>query len=87
MIGSYILVEGLKEITVSLHSIWGALCLHTAPTEISTHKGVNFGIYHRLRMPCLFLYPSSFTYVIYFVIAIVLEVIYIYIDADLLPWC
>jgi hypothetical protein len=77
VIGSSILVGRLEEITVSLQGIWGALCLHTDLTEISTHKGVNFGIHHRLRMPLLFLYLSSFTYAIYFVIDIVLEVIYI----------
>jgi hypothetical protein len=66
---------GLEEITVSLRGVWGALCLHTALTEISTRKSVNLGIHHRLRVPRLFLYPSSFTYAIYFVIAIVLEVI------------
>jgi hypothetical protein len=76
VIGSSILVGELDEITVSLRGVWGALCLHTAPTEISTCKGVNFGIHHRLRVPRLFLHPSSFTYAIYFVIATVLEVIY-----------
>jgi hypothetical protein len=45
VVGSSILVGGLEEITVSLRGVWGALCLHTAPTEISTRKGVNFGIY------------------------------------------
>jgi hypothetical protein len=71
------LVGGLEEITVSLRAAWGALCIHTAPTEISIRKGVNFGIHHRLRVPRLFIYLSSFTYAIYFVIAIVLEVLYI----------
>jgi hypothetical protein len=79
VIGSSILVEGLEEIMVSLRGVWGALCLHTAPTEINTCKGVNFGTHHRLHMPRLFLYPSSFTYAIYFVIAFVLEVIYAYL--------
>jgi hypothetical protein len=79
VIGSSILVGRLEEITVSLHGVWGALCLHTAPTEISTRKGENFGIHLRLCMPWLFLYPNSFTYAIYFVIAFMLEVIYIYI--------
>jgi hypothetical protein len=74
VVGSSILVGGLKEITVSLRGVWGALCLHTAPIEISTRKGVNFGINHCLRMPRLFVYPSSFTYAIYFVIAFMLEV-------------
>jgi hypothetical protein len=77
VIGSSILVGGLEEIMVSLRGVWGALCLHTAPTEISTRKGVNFGIHHRLYVPQLFLYPSSFTFTIFFVIAFVLEVIYI----------
>jgi hypothetical protein len=69
VIGSSILMGGLEEITVSLCGVWAALCLHTAPTEISTRKGVNFEIHHRLRMSQLFLYPSFFTYEIYFVIA------------------
>jgi hypothetical protein len=43
VIGSSILVEGLEEITVSLRGAWGALCLHTVPTDIITRKGVNFG--------------------------------------------
>jgi hypothetical protein len=77
VVGSSILVGGLEEITVSLRDVWVALCLHTAPTEISTRKGVYFGIHHCLRVPRLFLYPGSFTYAIYFVIAFVLEVIYI----------
>jgi hypothetical protein len=72
-----ILVGGLADITVSLRAVWGALCLHTAPTEISNRKGVNFGIHHRLHVPWLFLYLSSFTYAIYFVISILIEVIYI----------
>jgi hypothetical protein len=63
---------------------WGALCLHTAPTEISTRKGVNFGIHRCLRVPRLFLYPSSFTYAIYSVIAFVLEVIYILLSHSFL---
>jgi hypothetical protein len=45
VIGSSILVGGLEEITVSLHGVWGALCLHTTPMEISTRKGMNFGIH------------------------------------------
>jgi hypothetical protein len=43
VVGSSILVGGLEEIMVSLCGVWGALCLHTAPTDISTHKGVNLG--------------------------------------------
>jgi hypothetical protein len=39
VVGSSILVGGLEEITVSLHGVWCALCLYTAPTEISTRKG------------------------------------------------
>jgi hypothetical protein len=58
VIGSSILVGGLDEITVSLRGVWGALCLHTAPTEISTRKGVNFGIHHHLRVPYLFFTPE-----------------------------
>jgi hypothetical protein len=76
VIGSSILVGRLEENTVSLRGIWRALCLHTAPTEIYIHKGVNFGMHHRLCVPQLFIYPNSFTYAIYFVIAFVLEVIY-----------
>jgi hypothetical protein len=37
----------------------GELFLHTAPTESSILIGVNFGIHRRLRVPRLFLYPSS----------------------------
>jgi hypothetical protein len=70
-------VGGLEENMVSLCGVWGALCLHTAPTEISICKGVNFGIHHHLHMPLLFLYTSSFTFAIYFVIAFELEVIYL----------
>jgi hypothetical protein len=77
VIGSSILVGGLEENTASFRGIWGALHLHTAPTEISIHKGVNFGIHCCLHVPRLFLYPSFFTYASYFVIAIMLEVIYI----------
>ena len=47
------IVQGREEITVALVESWGALCLHTAPTEISIRKGVNFGIHHRLRVPRL----------------------------------
>jgi hypothetical protein len=64
VIGTSILVGGLEEITVNFG-------------ENSICKGVNFGIHHRLHVPRLFLYPSSFTYAIYFVIAIVLGVLYI----------
>jgi hypothetical protein len=77
VVGFSILVGGLEEIMVSLHGVWGALCLHTTPTEISTRKGVNFGIHRCFRVRWLFLYPGSFTYAIYFVIAFMLEVIYI----------
>jgi hypothetical protein len=55
----------------------GSLVLHTTPKEISICMGMNFGIHHRLYVPLLFLYPRSFTYAIYFVIAFVLEVIYL----------
>ena len=47
------IVRGREEITVALVASWGALCLHTALTEISIRKGVNFGIHHRLRVPRL----------------------------------
>jgi hypothetical protein len=58
VIGSSILVGGIEEITVSLCGIWEALCLHTAPMEISTRKSVNLGIHHCLHVPRLFLYPE-----------------------------
>jgi hypothetical protein len=57
--------------------IWSTLCLHPVPTESSTRKGVNFNIYHRLRMVWLFFNPRSFTYAFYFVIAFVFEVLYL----------
>jgi hypothetical protein len=79
VIGSCILVGGLEENTVSLRGVWGASCLHTAPMDISIRKDVNFRIQRCLRVPRLFLYPSSFTYAIYFVISIMLEVIYLII--------
>jgi hypothetical protein len=84
VVGSSILVGGLEEITVSLRGVWGSLSLHTAPTEISTRKDVNFGIHRCFRVPRLFLYPSSFTYEIYFVIAFMLEVIYILLSHSFL---
>jgi hypothetical protein len=77
VIGSSILVGGLEEIMVSLCGVRGALCLHTAPTEISIRKGVNFGIHRYLRVSRLYLYPRSFTYAIYFMVAFMLEVIYL----------
>jgi hypothetical protein len=55
----------------------GRLVRQTAPIGISIHKGVNFGIHLCLLVPQLFLYLSSFTYAIYFVIAFMLEVIYL----------
>ena len=70
------IVRGREEITVALVASWGALCLHTALTEISIRKGVNFGIHHRLA--CLgYLLPEPFTYALYFVIAILFLVIYL----------
>ena len=42
-----------EENTMALVAFWGALCLHTALTEISIRKGVNFGIHHRLPVPRL----------------------------------
>jgi hypothetical protein len=36
VVGSSILVGGIEEITMSLRGVWGALCLHTAPTKIYT---------------------------------------------------
>ena len=47
------IVREREEITVALVASWGALCLHTALTEISIRKGVNFGIHHRLPVPRL----------------------------------
>ena len=55
----------------------GALSHRTSPTEISTRKSVNFGINHRLPRASVISIPELFTYAIYLVIAIVLEVIYI----------
>jgi hypothetical protein len=62
---------------VSLCGIWSALCLHTAPTETSFLWEVNFGINHRLRVPSVIPIPEPFTYALYFVIAFMLEVIYL----------
>ena len=55
----------------------GALSHRTSPTEISTRKSVNFGL--NLRLPCdsVISIPELFTYALYFVIAFVLEVIYL----------
>jgi hypothetical protein len=80
--GSSILVRRLEENMVSLHGVWRALCLHTAPTE-----SVNFGTHRCLCVPQLFLYLSSFTYAIYFVIAFVLEVIYQSSHSSISHWC
>jgi hypothetical protein len=77
VIESSILVGGREKITVSLRGVWGALCIHTAPTEISTRKGVNFRIHNCLYASRLFIYLISVTYAIYFVITFVLEVIYL----------
>jgi hypothetical protein len=60
VVGSSILVGGIEEITLSLCGIWGALCLHTPPTDISTRKVVIFRIHCCLCVPRLFLYPRSF---------------------------
>ena len=62
---------------MALVAYWSALCLHTAPTESSTRKGVNFGIHRRLLVHRLLLNPSSFTYALYIVIAFVLDVLYL----------
>jgi hypothetical protein len=70
----FFFVGRLKENTVC-HCGWSALCLHTAPTESSTHKGVNFGIHHGLRVPQLFVNPSSFTYALYIMIVFVFNVL------------
>jgi hypothetical protein len=59
--------------------LWqSVLCLHTtAPTESSTHRGVNFRIHRRLRVPQLLLNPISFTYALYLEIAFMLDVSYL----------
>ena len=62
---------------MSLRGVWGALCLHTTPTESSIRKGVNFGIHRRLRVPSVIPILELFTNALYFVIAFVLEVIYL----------
>ena len=54
-----------------------ALSHRTSPTEISTRKSVNFGINHRLPRASIISIPKLFTYALYFVIAFVLEVIYL----------
>ena len=69
--------ERLEENTVALVAFWSALCLHTAPTESSTRKGVNFRIHRRLLVHRLLLNPSFFTYALYIVIAFMLDVLYI----------
>jgi hypothetical protein len=71
--------EGSRRLGWAFVAFGEPLCLHTTPTEISSRKGVNFEIHRCLRVFWLFLYPSSFTYEFYFVIAFVLEVIYIYL--------
>jgi hypothetical protein len=68
------LMQGL----VIHYVIWGALCPHTAPMEISIHKGVNFEIHHLLCVPQLSIYMSSFTYVINFLVAFALKIIYLW---------
>jgi hypothetical protein len=60
--------ERLEENTVSRCGVWGALCLHYAPTESSIRKGVKFKIYRCLHVPRLSFYLRFFTYSIYFVI-------------------
>lgn len=71
----------------------GALSHRTSPTEISTRKSVNFGINLRLPRASVISIPELFTYALYLVIAIVLEVIYILLSHKLLVllsiscWC
>ena len=55
----------------------GALSHRTSPPEISTRKSVNSGIHRRLLVHQLLLNPSSFTYVLYLVISILLDVLYL----------
>jgi polyferredoxin len=69
-------MRGHEENTVALVAFWGALCLHTALTEISIRKGVNFGIRRHLRVPRLSLTRALYL-CNYFVIAIVLHVTYL----------
>ena len=70
--------EGSPENTVRPVVAFGE---HSASPHRSNETYSLFGrnsvIHHRLRVPRVFLYSSSFTYALYFVIAIVLEVIYI----------
>jgi hypothetical protein len=47
--------------------VWGLLCFHIAPVEISTCKGVNLGIHHLLRFPSVIPIPKIFTGALYFV--------------------
>jgi hypothetical protein len=60
-------------------SLWRLECfvLHAAPTKSSTRKSVNFGIYRYLRATSVIPIPNLFTYVLYFVITFMLEVIYL----------
>jgi hypothetical protein len=58
-LGLPFLVGRLDDNTVSHHGVWEEFCLHTAPMESITYKSETFGIYHRLRVPQLFLYISS----------------------------
>jgi hypothetical protein len=59
-----ILVGRIEENTASLCGVWGALCLHTSPTESKTRKGMNFGMHHHIRVPRLSLSLNIFIYVI-----------------------
>jgi hypothetical protein len=75
--GSRILLlwERIENNTVALVAYWSVLFLHTAPTESSIRKGVNFGIHRCLLVYRLLLNPSSFTYAFYIVIAFALDVL------------
>jgi hypothetical protein len=68
------------------------LCLHTAPMESSTCKSVNFGVHRRLRVTLVISIPKLFTYVLYFVIVFVLDIIYLVVTQLLVLhsincWC
>ena len=58
-----------------------ALSHRTSPMEISTRKSVNFGIKSSSPRVSVISIPELFTYALYFVIAFVLEVIYLAITS------
>ena len=68
---------GLEEHSVRPSWRLGIFVPNTAPTEISTRKSVNFGLHRRLPRASVISIPELFTYALYFVIAFVLEVIFL----------